>query len=610
MSEQLKSLRQKAMDLPLLSGVYIMKDKKQEIIYIGKAKILKNRVSQYFGTQNNHSDKVRKMVENVETFDYIITSTEFEALILECSLIKEYSPKYNILLKDGKGYNYIKISKGNNPKIARAMQKEDDNAIYLGPYNSGLYVKNAVEEANKIFKLATCNRDFTRPQKNTRPCLNFHIKQCLAPCSGKISFNNYLKVFDEAVTFIKNGNSISIKELTNQMNEACEKLEFEQAAKLRDRINAMEKIRQKQSVVEHNVDTQDAIAFVRDENDACFAVLRYKDNKVYDMEHFIVGDIGSDEETRLQFIMQYYSIREDVPPVITVDGNIEEIEDLTKWLNEKSSKKVKIVIPQKGQQIQIINLCKTNATQRLAQKKGKTDKMMPILDDLGKMLGLKKSPLYIESYDISNIAGTDNVAGMIVFKNGYPYKKAYKRFKIKSFIGQDDYRAMSEVITRRLDEYEKLKDEKSDGFAILPDLILLDGGKGHVNAIEPIIKSRGYDIPVFGMVKDNKHKTKTIISASGQEIDIIFNRSVFSFIYSIQEEVHRFAIKYHHEKRSKNVFKSSLTNIDGVGENRAKELLKHFKSIKNIQNATVEDLLKVPKMNKNVANAIYQHFHS
>lgn len=607
--ENLKGLRAKSMKLPLQPGVYIMRDKSGKIIYIGKAKALKNRVSSYFGSQKNHQEKVRRMVENVSDFDYIITDSEFEALILECSLIKQHKPKYNILLKDDKGYSYIKITKEAWPRLSQAKQTGDKNAEYIGPYNSGFYVKNAVDEARKIFKLPTCSRKFPEEFGKGRPCLNFHIKQCCAPCRGKMSNKEYREIFDEAVDFLRGGGNISIRELTEKMNEAAENMEYERAAKIRDRINAVRRIQEKQKVVAAKVKEQDIIALVRGAGSGgCFEVFRFRGGRLCDREHFIVPDVGEPETARAEFLTQYYSIRQEVPPRVTLDGPAEGSEMIGEWLSQKAGRKVRVAVPQKGEQLQLAQMCKNNAAEHLAQQRGSTGREASALDELTGLLGLNAVPQYIESYDISNLGGSDNVAGMVVFENGRPLKSAYRKFKIKGFEGQDDYASMREVITRRLDEYEQLKDT-GEGFGRLPDLILLDGGKGHVAAVAPILQARGYDIPLFGMVKDDKHRTRAV-TGSGGEIAINSKRRAFTLVSSIQDEVHRFAIGYHRQKRSSGAFKSSLTEIEGVGVKRARALLKHFGTIKNIGLADLEELESAPCMNKACALAVYKYFHS
>lgn len=607
--ENLKGLRAKSMKLPLQPGVYIMRDKSGKIIYIGKAKALKNRVSTYFGSQKNHPEKVRRMVENVHDFDYIITDSEFEALILECSLIKQHKPKYNILLKDDKGYSYIKITKEAWPRLSQAKQTDDKNAEYIGPYNSGFYVKNAVDEARKIFKLPTCSRRFPEEFGKGRPCLNYHIKQCCAPCRGKMSNKEYREIFDEAVDFLRGGGNISIRDLTEKMNAAAENMEYERAAKIRDRINAVRRIQEKQKVVAAKVKEQDIIALVRGAGSGgCFEVFRFRGGRLCDREHFIVPDVGEPETARAEFLTQYYSIRQEVPPRVTLDGPAEDSEMLEQWLSQKAGRKVRVAVPQKGEQLQLAQMCKNNAAEHLAQQRGSTGREASALDELAELLGLNAVPQYIESYDISNLGGSDNVAGMVVFENGRPLKSAYRKFKIKGFEGQDDYASMREVITRRLDEYEQLKDT-GEGFGRLPDLILLDGGKGHVAVVAPILQARGYDIPLFGMVKDDKHRTRAV-TGSGGEIAISSKRRAFTLVSSIQDEVHRFAIGYHRQKRSSGAFKSSLTEIEGIGAKRAKALLRHFGTIKNIGLADLPELENAPCMNKACALAVYKYFHS
>ena len=605
--DKLKQLRIKAMALPLQPGVYIMRDIKHDIIYIGKAKALKNRVSQYFGSQNNHPEKVRRMVQNVDDFDYIITDSEFEALILECSLIKQHTPKYNILLKDDKGYSYIRVSGDKWRKISYALQKEDDGAVYIGPYKSSFYVKNAVEEAVKIFKLPTCNRKFPQDFRKGRPCLNYHIKQCCAPCTGRVSFEEYNEYVEDALDFLKGGSSSSVKKMTQEMLKASDNMEFERAAKIRDRIAAVKRMNDKQKVVSSRVLEQDIIAFITDENKSSFEVFRFSDGRLYDRENFIIDDAGDELTARTEFLSRYYSIRDDVPKNIALDGEVDDKEVLEQWLSEKKKSRVYITIPQKGDQYRLVQMCRSNAIERLAQTRGSTGKELSVLEQLRDALGLEKIPKYIESYDISHTAGDENVAGMVVFENAKPLKSAYRKFKINTFEGQDDYGSMTEVLTRRFEEYVKNK-ETNEGFGRLPDLILLDGGKGQVAAVKSVLQKFELDIPLFGMVKDDKHRTRAI-TGDGGEIAISAKRSLFSFVSSIQDEVHRFAIGYHRSRRNSATFKSSLTSIDGIGTERAKALLKHFRTITNISNADLEELEKAPKMNKTAAAAVYNYFH-
>lgn len=608
MNPKMKILRKKAMSLPLLPGVYIMKNADGEIIYIGKAKALKNRVSQYFGSQNRHPVKVRKMVENVDRFDYIVTGSEFEALVLECSLIKQHSPKYNILLKDDKGYSYIRISEGEYRKISAVFNKKDDGSEYIGPYLSSYSVRQSVDAANKIFKLPQCNKVFPRDFGKSRPCLNYYISQCCGLCTGKIKKSDYDEAVDGAIAFLKGDSRDIIADLRVKMEKAAEELDFEQAAKLRDRINSIERIKEKQKVVYKSVEEQDVFATADIDGSVCLAVLRFSNGRLFDSEHFFFDDPGDKESMRSDFITSYYSMRDNIPKRVTLDGEVADRELLEQWLSEKKGKKVTVFVPARGEQLEIVNMCRKNAEEKLAIKKGRTGREIAVLDELKDLLGLKKTPEYIESYDISHTAGQDSVAGMIVFKGGKPYRKAYKRFSINSFDGNDDYRAMNEVLTRRFSEYEKSKDS-TEGFGKLPDLILLDGGVGQVHAVEPVLREFGLKIPLFGMVKDNRHRTRAI-SGDGGEIAINSKRQVFTLVSEIQNEVHRFSVAYHHQKHAKRGLSLSLTEIEGVGEKRASALLKYFKTMTAIKNAEVDELSKAPGITSAVAQNIYDYYRT
>lgn len=606
MNEKLAKLREEAMKLPLSPGVYIMKNKANKIIYIGKAKALKNRVSQYFGSQNTHSIKVLKMVENVDHFDYILVASEFEALVLECSLIKQHQPKYNILLKDDKGYNYIKITKEQWPKISECKQIAEDNANYIGPYTSSFSVKQAVDETLKIFKLPRCSKQFPRDYNKGRQCLNGFMGICSAPCAGKISCEEYNENVKDAISFLKGGSVKAVNQMKQMMIDASENLQFEKAAKLRDRINAIQNLNEKQNVVSINVPEEDVIAIATGTKKACFEIMRFQNGKLCDSEYFIIDAVDDMPSDRRQLIENYYSMRSRIPSRVCVDGEIEDEELLARFLSEKAGKSIRFIHPQKGEHLHILSLCRANAEQHLAYIQGRTGREMAALEELAKLLGLKDVPRVIESYDISHTSGADNVAGMIVFKDGRAYKRGYRRFSIKGFDGQDDYGSMNEVITRRLNRYLEEKGT-NDGFGILPDLILLDGGQGQVNAVLPVIKQFGLDIPLFGMVKDGKHKTRAI-AHNGGEIEINSNRSAFTLVSTIQEEVHRFAIAYHHKKHKKSILTSSLTQISGVGKAKAKVLLKHFKSVGNIKKASLEDLSAVDGVNEKLAKAIFDFY--
>ena len=603
-AQKLSELKQKANRLPLQPGVYIMKDKQGEIIYIGKAKALKNRVTQYFGSGNQHTEKVRRMVSNVENFEYIVCDSEFEALILENSLIKQNQPKYNILLKDDKGYSYIKITKNKWPRIETA-KTVDDSGEFIGPYNSGFVVKETVDEAKKIFKLPDCNRDF---DKISRPCLNFHIGLCDAPCKGKISNVEYLETIEAAKDFIKHGDTdaLSIDTLNEKMLEAAENLQFETAAKLRDRINAIKKIREKQKVVSISYKAQDVISAAIIGEMVCVAVFVFRNYRLSDKQHYFIDGFSDKESAYSEFIQQYYLNKTDIPTRILIDTEIVNFEITEKWLSEKARHKVSFIYPKQGEQAKLLQMCLNNAAENLSERTERTGREMSALNELSDLLGLSFTPRYIEAYDISNTAGSDNVAGMIVFKDGRPFKEAYKRFKIKGFLGQDDYRSMAEVLDRRFSEYEKGENE---GFSRLPDLILLDGAKGQINAVLPVMQKYGLDVPIFGMVKDSKHRTRAVATTGG-DIAIKSNRRAFTLVTNIQDEVHRFAIGYHKALHSKNTLKSELLEIPGVGKAKADALVKHFGGIKKIKNASVEQLCEVKGINESLAKTIFNFFNS
>lgn len=608
MNEKRAELRKKAMRLPLLPGVYIMKNVHGEIIYIGKAKALKNRVSQYFGSPNGHTVKVRKMVENVHEFDYIVTDSEFEALVLECSLIKQHMPKYNILLKDDKGYSYVRIAGDEYKTITAVLQKNDDGAEYIGPFTSSYAVKQSVDAANKIFMLPQCGKVFDGKIRKTRPCLHYYISQCCGLCTGKVSKAEYNEAVAQAIRFLKGDTKEVLKMLESQMEEAAEAMDFERAAKLRDRIRAISRMQEKQKVVFKSVEEQDVFSMAESENTVCLAVLRFSDGRLNDCEHFFFDKTDSQESMMTSAVTSFYSMRPNIPRRVTVDGALEGAADVERWLSEKKGKKVTIFTPQRGEQVEVVHMCRENAQEKLALKLGKSGKTVAVLEELRDLLGLSTTPNYIESYDISHTAGQDSVAGMIVFKDGKPYKSAYKRFTIKSFLGNDDYRSMHEVLTRRFTEYEKLKDT-GEGFGRLPDLILLDGGVGQVNAVQPVLEQFGLSVPLFGMVKDNRHRTRAI-AQNGGEIEIRSNRRVFTLVSEIQEEVHRFSIAYHRNKHAKRNLTLSLTEIEGIGEKKAKSLLKHFKTLTAVKNASVDALCEAEGISRKNAEKIYAYYHS
>ncbi len=580
-----------------------MKDKSENIIYIGKAKALKNRVTQYFGAGNQHTPKVRKMVENVVDFEYIVCDSEFEALILENSLIKQHQPKYNILLKDDKGSFYIKITDDKWRHIKKAMSL-DKSGEFIGPYNSGFIVSETVDEVRKIFKLPSCNRQFDKP---TKPCLNYHIGLCDAPCKGKISLNDYNDNVHSAIDYIKKGDieSNSVSELTKQMENAAENLNFELAARLRDRINAINKIKEKQRLVSITYKEQDVIASAVFDGAACVEVFIFRNYKLWDKHHYFIDGVSDKQDFYSEFLQRYYQSKNDIPSRILTDSEFEEQALIEEWLSQKAGKNVSFILPKQGDNKKIIEMCQKNAVQNLSEKTEKTTREMSVLNELKELLNLPQVPHIIEAYDISNMSGDNNVAGMIVFKDANPYKAAYKRFKIKGFSGQDDYRSMAEVLDRRFNEY---LNGKNESFKYLPDLILLDGAKGQIGAVLPIMEKYGLNIPIFGMVKDSKHRTRAI-ATSGGDIVIKSNRRVFTLITNIQDEVHRFAISYQKAVAAKKMLGRELTKIKGIGDKKANALLKHFGSMTKIKSADKDMLLEVKGISANNAEDIVEYFN-
>lgn len=612
--ERLERLHQKARNLELTPGVYIMKDKGQNVIYVGKAKMLKNRVSSYFTNINAHLPKVYRMVEQVEDFDYIVTTSEFEALVLECSLIKQYKPKYNILLKDDKGYNYIKIEKGRYPKIVPAMQMTEGNFEYLGPFTSTYTVTNAVEQANKIFMLPTCGKSFDAPFKPARPCLNFYIKQCIGVCSGKVGQKTYDEAFQNAVSYLKKGSTELIEVLTQDMEKAAENLQFEKAAALRDKINAVMKINQTQKVYMINAKAQDVIAIASNDTIAVVTVIKFRNRMLVDKEEFVFYDVFDLSQIRLDFISSYYinKGKTDLPNSVLIDENFGDIDLATQLLCDVAGKTVHLTVATTSDHKKLTEIAYKNAVDKLGKVVGRTTKELTALEQLQKMLNLPKTPLYIESYDISNLGDSNIVAGMVVFSNGRPLKSAYKRFMLKDIKTQDDYGSMKEVITRRFRHYFEDEPTKNadgevlpeqEGFKKLPDLILLDGGKGHVGVVAPLIEELGLSIPVFGMVKDNKHKTKAVATDSS-EVSFTAVKSAFTLVTSIQDEVHRFALAYQKQKRKAATFELTLTQVKGIGTQKAIELMKHFKTQRDLKEATVEELQTVAKINEETATRL------
>lgn len=585
-SEHRKTLKEKANKLPLTPGVYIMKDAKGKIIYIGKAKALKNRVTQYFGSNTNHSLKVSKMVSNVDDFETILCDTEYEALMLENSLIKQHQPKYNILLKDDKGYHYIKITNERWPKIQAVKNLLKDGSEYIGPYYSASITNNTVEEISKIYKLPNCNRSF---DTKTKPCLNYHIGLCFAPCTNPVSNSEYIETINSAAKHIKNGgiSETDINNLREAMEQAADKLDFEKAAKLRDRLKAIEKSKSKQKVIISSLKREDIIASVIVGENTCVSILIFNNGHLTDKKIYFFDGYKSKSECYAEFLQQYYQSVSDIPSEITLDADFDDAELISEWLTEKKGARVSINIPKRSTRKELINMCISNAAQALSDKLERKGKETEALCELSDLLGLPSAPKRIEAYDISNTAGSENVASMIVFTDGRYNKNLLRKFKIKSFVGQDDYRSMHEVLDRRFSEYIKGEDES---FKVLPDLILLDGGKGQLSAVMPLLEKYNISVPIFGMVKDSKHKTKAVTALNG-EIQIKENRKAFTLVTTIQNEVHRTAVSFHHSRTKSASLKTELTEIKGVGEATAKKLIKEFKSLKNIKNADINEFI-------------------
>lgn len=600
MNQRLPYLQQKTLKLTVSPGVYLMKDSHNDIIYIGKAKNLKNRVTSYFRNNPDHTPKVAKMVENVFDYDFIVTDSEYEALLLECSLIKQHKPKYNILLKDDKGYHYIKISNDAFPRIT-AEKKSDKNGTYLGPYMSSFVATQTVREVNKLFKLPTCKIKFSEKPQKMRPCLNFHINQCIGVCNGNISCEEYKNIIEQAIEYIRNGSESSIKSLQFQMEQAAEKLDFERAARIRDRIRAISKSNEAQKILDLNMVNCDIVASVKSPNGSCISVLMYRDNKLYDKTSFYFSMNEYEENLMESFVLQYYLNKSDCPKNIYFDSEFSDYEIVNKALNERFDSNIKFYFPKKGNMLKYVMLAKKNAEEYLSIKNNRTGKEIEALDELGEILGLKKPPMYIEAYDISNYSSSSMVAGMIVFENGRPLKKAYKRFSIKERVIQNDYACMQEVLKRRFNEYFKGEDE---GFSKLPDLIFLDGGQGHVSAVKDALKDYNLDVPIFGLVKDNKHRTRAI-STDGGEMEVSKNKSAFILMTKIQDEVHRFSISYMKSKHTKSSINFELTKVKGIGTKKAQKLMIRYKTIAGLKNAGPDELAQSAGVNKSIAEDLY-----
>lgn len=608
--------------LPDTPGVYIMHDKNDVIIYIGKAVSLRKRVHQYFQPSHNEGIKKKQMVEHIAWFEYVITDSELEALILECNLIKEHTPKYNTMLRDDKTYPYIRVTVGEDyPRILFARQMKKDHSKYFGPYTSAGAVKDTIELMNKLYHLRTCNRKLPQDIGLERACLNYHIHQCDAPCQGNISREDYRKRVNLALEFLNGNYKPILKDLNEKMLEASEEMEFEKAIEYRELLSSVKQIAQKQKITNSDGEDKDIIALASDDTDAVVQVFFIRSGKIIGRDHFHVR-VGTEEEQGKilnDFVKQFYSGTPFIPREIMLQSEIEDMDVLEDWLSKKREGKVTIRVPQKGMKERLVELAKKNAELVLSQDKEKIKReegrTIGAVKEIEKLLGMKDLNR-MEAYDISNISGFETVGSMIVFEKGKPKKSDYRKFKLKTVSGPDDYAAMHEVLTRRfmhgMQEQEELKEkelpENVGSFNRFPDIILMDGGKGQVNICLSVLKELGLSIPVCGMVKDDNHNTRGLYF-NNVELPIDRRSEGFKLITRIQDEAHRFAIEYHRSLRSKSQVHSVLDDIEGIGPARRKALMRRYQSLENIKNATLEDLSLTDSMNLAAAEAVYRFFH-
>lgn len=608
--------------LPAKPGVYIMHDKKDQIIYVGKAISLKNRVRQYFQSSRSKTAKIEQMVSRIDHFEYIVTDSELEALVLECNLIKEHRPKYNTMLKDDKTYPYIKVTVSEDfPRILFSRVMKKDKSKYFGPYTSAGAVKDTIDLINKIYKIRTCSRVLPRDAKKERPCLNYHIKQCTAPCQSYISREDYRKNVDQALDFLNGRYDPVLEMLESKMQEASEALDFEQAILYRELLTSVKKVAQKQKITSSGMEDRDIIALDRDERDAVVQVFFVREGKLIGREHFHLTIAIQDTRSQIltSFVKQFYAGTPFIPHELFLQAPIEEEEVISQWLSSRRGQKVHIVVPKKGEKERLVELAAKNAAMVLSQDKEKIkrEEMRTIgaMRQVGEWLGLPDVKR-IEAFDISNISGFESVGSMIVYENGKPKRNDYRKFKIKWVKGANDYASMDEVLTRRfshgIDEAASLKDQGMDeeygSFTKFPDLIMMDGGRGQVNVALSVLDRLQLDIPVCGMVKDDNHRTRGLYF-NNIEIPIDKHSEGFKLITRIQDEAHRFAIEYHRSLRSKEQVHSILDDIEGIGPVRRKALMRKFKGLEGVKEATLEELKELPEMSEASAEAVYHFFH-
>lgn len=606
--------------LPDKPGVYIMKNERGQVIYVGKAISLKKRVRQYFQSSKNKAPKVIAMVENISEFEYIITDTEVEALILEANLIKKHKPKYNVLLRDDKQFPYIKVTTNERfPRVLKVRMVRKDRAKYFGPYTSNYAVNNTLEIISNLYPLRDCKLNLNKELGKHRPCLNYHINKCLAPCQGNLDEGVYMEMINELLMFLNGKEDKLLDIIESKMKKASEALDFESAAKYRDQINSLNHVLEKQKVVSTSLIDQDIIGMARGVDEVCIQVFFVRAGKIMGREHFILT--GTDEKSREEvlssFVKQFYLGSAYLPKEILVEQEFNDLEAISNWLSERKGSKVFIKIPKRGEKNKLVDMVRKNASQTLEQYSGnlkkKMENSMEAIKELAEALDLSEIPKRIEAFDISNIQGVESVASMVVFENGLPKKSDYRRFKIKSVTGANDYGSMEEVIYRRfnrgIEEKKLIKENKIgiESFSVFPDLLMIDGGKGQVNIAKKVLDQFNINIPICGLVKDDFHRTRGIIYENN-EITLSGNSTSFKLITRIQDEAHRFAINYHRSLRDKKMFKSILDDVKGIGDTRKKALLKSFGSTDNIRKASIEELAEVDGMNKLAAKAVYDFF--
>lgn len=605
--------------LPKEPGVYIMRDDKDVILYVGKAVNLHNRVRSYFRENIGRGPAIDKMVSLIARFEYIVTDSELEALVLENNLIKEYSPKYNTLLKDDKTYPYIKVTVGEDyPRIMLSRNMKKDKSRYFGPYTNAAAVKDTIELLNKLYQLRTCNRNLPRDIGMDRPCLNYHIKQCQAPCQGYVSREEYRKKLDGALEFLSGNYNMILKELDTKMKAAAEVLDFEAAAGYRDLYNSVKQVSQKQKITDSVGEDKDIIALYQDENEAVVQVFFVRDGKLIGREHYYMTNVSEKKETLQEFVKQFYAGTPFIPRELMIQYEIEEGELIEKWLSDRKGARVYLKVPKIGSKEKLVELAAQNARhvleqdrERLKREQGRT---IGAVKEIADILGLEHIER-MEAFDISNINGFENVGSMIVFEKGKPKPSDYRKFRIRTVSGPDDYACMREVLTRRfthgMEEQEELKkkdmNQEFGSFTKFPDLLMMDGGRGQVNIALAVLEELHINIPVCGMVKDDNHHTRGLYF-NNVELPINTRSEGFKLITRVQDEAHRFAIEYHRSLRSKSQVKSVLDDIPGVGPARRKALMRHFKSLEEVKQASVEELQQLPELNRRAAEEIYAFF--